>query len=63
MDSRTDELVEDPKKIARNYLKGRFWIDLIASLNFDIIISPFLDGDETNGIVKKYVFTDITRNK
>ena len=35
VDSRTDELVEDPKKIARNYLKGRFWVDLIASLNFD----------------------------
>ena len=37
VDSRTDELVEEPKKITANYLKGRFWVDLVASCNFDLI--------------------------
>ena len=37
VDSRTDELVDDPKKITKNYLKGRFWVDLVASCNFDLI--------------------------
>jgi hypothetical protein len=31
--------VSDPKKIAKQYLKGRFWIDLLASISFDIILS------------------------
>ena len=37
IDSRTDELIDDPKKITKNYLKGRFWVDLVASCNFDLI--------------------------
>ena len=37
IDSRNDELIEEPKKIASNYLKGRFWVDLVASCNFDLI--------------------------
>ena len=36
-DPRTDDLVDDPRKITTNYLKGRFWVDLIASCNFDLI--------------------------
>ena len=31
-----DEIVE-PKPIAINYIKGRFWIDLIATIPFDLI--------------------------
>ena len=27
----------DPKKIAKNYLKGRFWIDLTSTLPFELI--------------------------
>lgn len=37
VDSRTDELVTDSNKIAINYLKGRFWVDLMASLPFDML--------------------------
>lgn len=47
VDSRTDELVEDPSKIAKNYIKGRFWVDLVASLNFDLIVGPFISDDSS----------------
>ena len=47
IDSRTDELVEDTKMIAKNYIKGRFWVDLVASLNFDLIIGPFISDDQS----------------
>lgn len=46
VDTRTDELVEDPKLIAANYMKGRFWVDLVASLNFDLIFSILFPGTE-----------------
>ena len=29
--------VFDPKMIAKNYLKGRFWIDLISTIPFELI--------------------------
>ena len=37
MNSKTGEEVFDLKKIAKNYLKGRFWVDVLASLPFDVI--------------------------
>ena len=61
VDSRTDELVEDPKKIARNYIKGRFWVDLIASLNFDLIIGPFLDKDESSAVTDIFGMLKLVR--
>lgn len=45
VDSHTDELVTDPTKIAKNYLKGRFWIDLVASIPFNDIFGWFNKGD------------------
>jgi len=27
--------IYDPKKIARDYLKQRFWVDLLATIPFD----------------------------
>lgn len=32
LDTKTDEYVMNPRKIARNYLKTRFWVDLVATL-------------------------------
>ena len=33
----TDLMVEDPKLIRANYIKGRFWIDLVASIPFEYL--------------------------
>jgi hypothetical protein len=46
VDSRTDELILNPNKIARNYFKGRFWIDLVASLPFNDIVKAFGTASE-----------------
>ncbi len=34
---RTGDEESKPKVIAKNYLKGRFWIDLLASIPFDYV--------------------------
>jgi len=39
----SDELVTERKKIAINYLKGWFWIDLISSVPFDLISEALAD--------------------
>ena len=37
------------KKIAWNYvMKGRFWVDLLASIPFELIIGLFVDVDQGN---------------
>jgi hypothetical protein len=43
-DPKTDDLVFDSKRIAINYLKGRFWIDLLASLPLEYIILLFSES-------------------
>ena len=35
-----------PIEIAKNYLKGAFWVDLFATLPLDVIIISFLDQAE-----------------
>jgi hypothetical protein len=37
INDKTGEEINDIKSIAFNYLKGRFWIDLLASLPIDIL--------------------------
>ena len=37
--NKNDELVSDPLKIAINYLKGWFLIDLVAALPFDLLVA------------------------
>jgi hypothetical protein len=36
-DQKTDNIIRDSKLIAINYIKGRFFIDLLASVPFDLI--------------------------
>lgn len=43
-DSKTDELIMDPKAIAINYLKGRFWIDFLATLPLEYIALIFSEN-------------------
>ena len=38
-DPQTKRLVVDPKKIARNYLKGFFFVDIIATFPFGLVLS------------------------
>ncbi|CAI2372437.1 unnamed protein product [Moneuplotes crassus] len=45
IDEKTSEEIFDPKLILKQYLKGRFWLDIIASLPFDLIAKPFLSGN------------------
>jgi hypothetical protein len=44
---RTGDEVFEPKKIAKNYVKGRFWIDSLATVPFDLLVSPFLKDSAT----------------
>jgi len=50
-DKTTDEIF-DPKRIAIQYLKGRFWIDIIASVPFDYVVQPFLRGDNNRTVLQ-----------
>ena len=40
-----DEIVE-PKKIASNYISGRFWIDIFSTIPFEKFIILFKKGIE-----------------
>ena len=46
IDPKTDNMVEDPNKITQNYMQGRFWIDLCASIPFEIFQIFFQEGSE-----------------
>ena len=35
----------NPKEIAKNYLKGRFWVDLLATVPLDQIVGVFVSND------------------
>lgn len=43
-DDETGEEVSDPFKIAYHYLKGKFWIDLLASIPFDFFSVLFISS-------------------
>jgi hypothetical protein len=47
---RTGEQVLNNLSIAWHYLKGRFWIDLLASVPFELFFSPFLSSDSALSI-------------
>lgn len=37
-DEHTNEEITNIKKITRNYLQGNFWIDLVSTIPFDLIV-------------------------
>ena len=61
IDSRTDELIEDPKMITKNYLKGRFWVDLVASCNFDLIFLVLAPDMEENAFTSLFGMLKLVR--
>lgn len=48
--SRTGEEILEPKKIAVQYLKTRFLVDLLATIPFDTIGLLFISGNNTVGL-------------
>ena len=43
----TGDEISDPKEIAKNYLENNFWIDLAATIPFDMVVSTIL-GDSSS---------------
>lgn len=39
----TGDEVTEPNQIAINYIKGRFWIDVLASIPFELVLLIFYD--------------------
>lgn len=37
IDPKTDTLIMDTSRISANYIKGRFWVDLVASIPFEFL--------------------------
>lgn len=52
IDQKTDQLIEDPKVIARTYIRGRFWVDLCASIPFEIFTIFSSDEVKILGMLK-----------
>lgn len=48
VNEKTGEDISDAKKIAVKYLKGKFWIDLLASVPFDFVVVFFVNSDDNN---------------
>jgi len=46
IDSKTDSLVTDPKLICKNYIQGRFWVDLFASIPFELLLRPTSQSED-----------------
>ena len=46
----TGEEVKDTKKIAMKYLKGRFWVDMLASVPLDFLSYAF-SNDKSNAFL------------
>ena len=52
-DKNTNKEIINQKSIARNYLKGEFWLDLISTIPFDYLVEVFDDegsGDKLAGL-------------
>lgn len=53
IDDQKGEVVSDPAKIAKNYLKGWFVIDVMAAIPFDLLMFG-LASDEVSFLIFKY---------
>ena len=43
-----NEVIFEPNEIRKTYIKGWFFIDLISSIPWDVLISSFMDADQTS---------------
>ena len=49
VNSVTGEENNDPYKIALKYVKGKFWVDLLASVPFDMLVLIFIKNSSEDG--------------
>lgn len=61
VNSSTGEEIIDLKVIAIQYMKGRFWIDLAASIPFDIVTLIFFNSVQNNHIIQVLGMLKLTR--
>jgi len=59
--SKTGDEVFSAKEIAVNYMKGRFWIDLLASLPLDFISMLFLTTDSNSWLFQVFGLLKLVR--
>ena len=43
-DANTNEEILTPKSIAKNYISGEFWLDLVSTIPFDNLFALFDKG-------------------
>jgi hypothetical protein len=51
----------DPKMVAKNYLKARFWIDILASIPFDYISYAFGSADSNTFLLQMFGLLKLVR--
>jgi CRP-like cAMP-binding protein len=61
MNPKTGEEVFDIKVIAKHYLKGRFWVDILASLPLDVIGLLVLSGSGSTVIFEAFGLLKLVR--
>ena len=63
MDSDTGEEISNPRKICKQYLKGRFWMDLLSTIPFDLFLDTegYLQFLLLFGLLKVMRVTRLTR--
>lgn len=54
-DAHTNEEIMNPKKIAFRYLTGEFWLDLISTIPFDLIVEAVAQGSGDNFVALSMV--------
>ena len=60
-DSRTGDEVIEPKMISKNYLRGRFWMDLIATVPVDTLAEWFTGGNTDVSTLQLFGLLKLTR--
>lgn len=61
VNSKTGEEIFDVKMITKNYLKGRFWIDILASLPMDVVTLIFAPSASNNIIFDLFGLLKLVR--
>lgn len=61
VNAKTGEEIFDKKKIIKNYLKGRFWIDILASLPMDAVTLMFAPSAGNNIIFDLFGLLKLVR--
>ena len=61
LNSKTGEEIFDLKAIAKNYLRGRFWLDILASLPLDLVTLFFISSDGNTTIFELFGLLKLVR--